>query len=83
MTIRLGDKVKIKSVLLLVCIAAAAAACTTIKPYEKEYLLNPLMDDGKTAALTPSMPSVGTSTHEKFATGAGGGAGSSCPTCGG
>jgi hypothetical protein len=75
--------VNIKSVLFLACIAALTGACTTIKPYEKEYLLNPLMDDGRTADLTPAMPSVGTSTHEKFATGAGGGAGSSCPTCGG
>ena len=58
-------------------------ACTTIKPYEKEYLLNPLMEDKMAGDLTPSMPSAGTATHEKFATGAVAGAGSSCPTCGG
>ena len=59
------------------------SACSTIKPYEKEYLLNPLMDDQVSTALTPSMPSVATGSFEKFASGANGGAGSSCPTCGG
>lgn len=73
----------LKIVFLIVGAAAFSSACTTIKPYEKEYLLHPLMDDARTADLTPTMPSAGTSTHEKFATGVGGGAGSSCPTCGG
>jgi len=59
------------------------SACSTIKPYEKEYLLHPLMDDQVSTALTPSMPSAATTVFEKFATGANGGAGSSCPTCGG
>ena len=59
------------------------SACSTIKPYEKEYLLNPLMDDQVSTSLTPIMPSAATTSFEKFATGANGGAGSSCPTCGG
>jgi hypothetical protein len=64
-------------------ISIMVSACSTIKPYEKEYLLNPLMDDQVSTALTPSMPSAATTKFEKFASGANGGAGSSCPTCGG
>lgn len=66
-----------------IILAVACVSCMTIKPYEKEYLLNPLMEDGTSADLTPSMTGVGMATHEKTASGGGSGAGSSCPTCGG
>lgn len=70
-------------ILAAIFVVILCASCTTIKPYEKEYLLNPLMEDGTAADLTPAMTGVGMATHEKFATGGGSGAGSSCPTCGG
>lgn len=69
--------------LAIILMAIGCLSCTTIKPYEKEYLLNPLMEDGMATDLTPAMTGVGMATHEKFATGGGSGAGSSCPTCGG
>lgn len=73
----------VKALLFIGVVLGATTACKTIKPYEKEFLLNPLMDDKRTTDLTPIMPSAGTSNYEKFATGIGGGAGTSCPTCGG
>ncbi len=70
-------------ILFSIFLLLAISACSTIKPYEKEYLLNPLMDDQVSTALTPIMPSAATTSFEKFATGPNGGAGTSCPTCGG
>ena len=75
--------VKILTAIFLGSLLVLSGACKTIKPYEKEYLLNPLMDDQVSTSLTPIMPSAGTTSFEKFATGLSGGAGSSCPTCGG
>lgn len=58
--------------------------CETLKPYEKEYLLNPVMDDAGVAALQPALMSSASAGFEKLAAGAPGSAGgSSCPTCGG
>jgi hypothetical protein len=70
--------------LLLVCASFALGACATIKPYEKEYLLHPLMDDSQIGSLTSDVMGVSCSTFEKLAAGAPGSSGaSSCPTCGG
>ena len=67
-----------------VALVASLCGCETLKPYEKEYLLSPLMDDAGVAALTPAMNGSVQSSQEKLAAGAGGGGGStSCPTCGG
>ena len=68
--------------------AAAGAlfllGCKTIKPYEKEYLLSPLMDDGPVARLAPKYAYSLLGDFEKLAAGSSGGAAStSCPTCGG
>lgn len=67
----------------LLMVLVALVGCETIKPYEKEFLLNPLMDDAGVASLTSSMMSSAATGFEKLATGSAGTGGSSCPTCGG
>lgn len=75
---------KASRIILLAAILGYSIGCTTIKPYEKEYLLHPLMDDQKISKVTPSMLPTVCSGYEKLAAGGqGAGAGSSCPTCGG
>jgi hypothetical protein len=60
------------------------SGCETIKPYEKEYLLDPLMDDGGIARLKSDMRATSSARNERLTAGAGASAsGSSCPTCGG
>jgi hypothetical protein len=59
------------------------AGCETIKPYEKEFLLSPLMDDAGVAQVSASMMTSASSGFEKLAAGAAGTGGTSCPTCGG
>ena len=63
---------------------AACAACSTLKPYEKEYLLNPAMDDDAVQALSSPLAISASATHEKLGQQGGAGAGATaCPTCGG
>lgn len=58
-----------------------ASGCRTIKPYEKEYLLHPTMDDARVERLSaPYGKSI--RPNERLAS-AGGGSSYSCPTCGG
>ncbi len=58
--------------------------CRTIKPYEKEYLLNPVMDDAALSIFDEGMKAKVYSKYEKVSGGAASSAGStSCPTCGG
>ena len=57
--------------------------CETIKPYEKEYLLDPVMSDERSQGLLPSLMGAASSRFEKLASGSGGAPGTSCPTCGG
>ena len=57
--------------------------CETVKPYEKEYLLDPLMDDGGIARLKSDMRATSSAQKERLAAGATASGGSSCPTCGG
>ena len=61
----------------------STASCRVIKPYEKEYLVHPIMDDARVERLSaPYGKSV--RPNERLATaGAGGGSSTSCPTCGG
>lgn len=61
----------------------AFSGCRAIKPYEKEYLLNPIMDDARVERLSaPYSRSV--RRNERLANmGAAGGGSTSCPTCGG
>lgn len=70
-------------IFLLMVLGATLVACETIKPYEKEYLLSPLMDDTGVASMTPSMMSSASGGFERLANGSSGSGGSSCPTCGG
>lgn len=56
--------------------------CAAIKPYEKEYLLHPLMDDASVARLEGSYVSKTKPLERLAAAGAGSGS-TSCPTCGG
>ncbi len=63
---------------------ALAAGCSSIKPYEKEFLLNPLMDDGEVGKLTCRFGAQSAQFFEKIAVGGASlSGGSSCPTCGG
>ncbi len=59
------------------------ASCQTLKPYEKEYLLHPTMDDAVTGKLTPNYAIKVGGSNENLSQGGGGGQGSACPTCGG
>lgn len=72
---------------LAICVAillgGALVGCETIKPYEKEYLLSPLMDDAGVASLSAPMMSAVAGGFEKLGSGAGSTGGTSCPTCGG
>jgi hypothetical protein len=78
------EYLKIGFLTISVLSLAAMSGCTTVKPYEKEYLLNPLMDDAVISSLSSEMlPSV-CASFEKLASAApGAGGSSSCPTCGG
>jgi hypothetical protein len=57
--------------------------CASIKPYEKEYLLNPLMEDKAVAELQPTLMPAASANFEKLAVGANSATGTACPTCGG
>lgn len=59
------------------------SGCRAIKPYEKEHLLNPIMDDARVERLSaPYSKSV--RRNERLANVGSAGSGStSCPTCGG
>ena len=62
----------------------AAASCTPLKPYEKEFLLNPTMSDEGTAPLRADLMSSASGGFEKLGQGGpGAGNATSCPTCGG
>lgn len=72
---------------LLVVVAgwlfAGLTSCRSLRPYEKEHLLKPAMDDGRISALEPTFAKSTVAQFEKLGSGAGsGGGGSSCPTCG-
>jgi hypothetical protein len=58
-----------------------AAGCAVVKPYEKEYLLSPLMDDASVAKLEGGYVTK-TRPNERLAAG-GSSSSTSCPTCGG
>lgn len=71
-------------IMVLVTIASTAIqACRSLRPYEKEHLLKPAMDDARATMLEPVYAKSSAAQFEKLAAGAGqGGGGSSCPTCG-
>ncbi len=68
---------------LIAAATMALEACRTLRPYEKEHLLKPAMDDARIGALEPAFAKASAAQFEKLAAGtAQGGGGSSCPTCG-
>ena len=68
--------------LLCVMVLIACSGCRVLKPYEKEYLLTPAMEDESVARLSGDY-STRTRPLERLA-GVGTSSGSSsCPTCGG
>ena len=67
---------------LIFLIGFFALSCTVIRPYEKEYLLNPLMDDQSVARLEGPYISKTRPLERLAAAGASTGA-TACPTCGG
>lgn len=69
---------------IIILLATGLAGCEAIRPYEKEFLLHPLMDDAVTARLKSPLMATGAGRHERFAQGGGASAeGKACPTCGG
>lgn len=69
-------------ILSLILLSLLGANCTTIKPYEKEYLLHPLMDDASVAKLEGGYVTKTRPKERLAASGASSGS-TSCPTCGG
>ena len=67
---------------ILAVVLFGMSSCRSIKPYEKEYLLHPVMDDARVERL--SAP-YGKSRRpiERLANAGGSGGSTSCPTCGG
>ena len=69
-----------------VCVALAfgvnLSGCRSIRPYEKEYLLHPTMDDARVERLSGPYGKT-TKPLERLASSSGGGSSTSCPTCGG
>jgi hypothetical protein len=60
------------------------ASCQAVRPYEKEYLVHPLMDDDMARRLDARLMMSQGQMVEKLGGGVGGsGVGTSCPTCGG
>lgn len=58
--------------------------CETVKPYQKEYLLNPLMSEETLSSLKSDFTASTFKEIERLAKGTpGGGNATSCPTCGG
>lgn len=81
-----GDvDMRIAAAAVLAMLASACLqGCETVKPYEKEYLLSPAMDDATLWRLDASIMTSAAQAYEKLGKGGpGAGGGSSCPTCGG
>jgi hypothetical protein len=58
-------------------------ACVGVKPYEKEYLLDPLMDDASLQSLNSDFRGNCVAPYERLSVNGAGGGATSCPTCGG
>jgi len=68
---------------LLSWVVFSMISCRALLPYEKEYLLSPLMEDEKLAPWQSGFTSVGFSRIERLSSQSGTGMTGSCPTCGG
>lgn len=71
------------SILAMFILVTAASGCVSVKPYEKEYLLNPVMDDGQLGRLQSGLLQSASSRIEKLVIGGANSGSTSCPTCGG
>jgi hypothetical protein len=60
----------------------AISSCRAIRPYEKEYLVHPVMDDARVERVSAPYGKTKRSNERLAIAGAGGGS-TSCPTCGG
>lgn len=69
--------------LAMFLMAAGAAGCHTVKAFEKEYLLSPIMDDKGVSELGCDYSPKMFGKFERLSAGGAGAAGTSCPTCGG
>lgn len=66
-----------------IAIAMSSISCRALRPYEKEHLLKPSMDDARISILEPVFAKSAAAKFEKLADGStSAGGGSSCPTCG-
>lgn len=69
---------------IVLSMSLVLANCVGVKPYEKEYLLSPLMDEAELQSLNSDFRGLCVAPFERLSgSGVGGAAGSSCPTCGG
>jgi hypothetical protein len=79
-----GFDVKCLLLIVSVLMLSGLSSCKTIKPYEKEYLLSPLMDEATFSPIGFDYSSRVVAKVEKLSQGSASSAGgSSCPTCGG
>jgi hypothetical protein len=70
--------------ILFITLLVSLLGCRTLKPYEKEFLLNPAMDDASLSEFNESFKANIYAKYEKVSGGAASSSGStSCPTCGG
>jgi hypothetical protein len=68
-----------------IILAGGVSACIGVKPYEKEFLLHPLMDDSELQSIQPSdFRALYVGDVERLSnSGSVGQGASACPTCGG
>lgn len=67
---------------ILAITGLATSSCRAIKPYEKEYLVHPVMDDARVERVSAPYGKTKRANERLAIAGAGGGS-TSCPTCGG
>jgi hypothetical protein len=68
---------------LVAALMVGSAHCTTVKPYEKEFLLNPLMETETANGLAPKLQIPVLARYEHLGGARSAGGGQACPTCGG
>ena len=74
----------IKKSIVIMFVLLPVLGCETIKPYEKEYLVHPLMEDDYSSRLNPQFARACVGRFEHLSAGGPSSQGAqSCPTCGG
>ena len=82
---KFNERFLLQSALLVLGVALSGLglnSCRSIRPYEKEYLLHPTMDDSRVESLSAPYGKT-RRPSERLAASGGGGGSSACPTCGG